>query len=184
MTPLPAVLGALEYAIDPTCIKNRMLRRSYGINLWMPTEWIPESKGLIHRHKKHVRYIPYARNKKKPERKPCLYVFVPYASMGDEVLIGEDIERKDGNGKVAPETATSAHVTVYVASCMKEVREITPWCTIPDELRGDEVDYSLPANGQATVMEVVLNFGPMDITVKLKTKTEKSIEEYSVTGGT
>jgi hypothetical protein len=175
------VLGALEYAKDPECIKNRILRRTYGINLWMPTDWFP-TNGHQTKYKKFVRYMPYTLNKKKPVRKPCLYAFVPYARMGEEVLIGQDVWVP--SGKVAPENAKSPEVTVYVASCMMDVLEIVPWCSVPEDLRGEEIPYSLPVQSGKTVMRVGLNFGVLDLSVKLRTEEHQKVEAYDVMTGT
>jgi len=191
------VLGALEYAKDPGCIRNRILRRTYGICMWTPVDDFPsatEIKGKLRRQERagkkekqngstglRVEDVFYVHGKKRVKTQ-CLYAFVPFAKMGEEVMLGEDIAAPCN--EVLPNPEDKREVTVYVASCMMVVDDIIPWDLIPEDLKDGHRAFSLPAASPGTKMTVVLQFDVLDVKVKLRTPEDRSDEQYGVADGT
>lgn len=246
------VLGALEYAKDPGCIKNRILRRTYGICLWLPIDDFPSPAAIrsqikqqatraskrrrlsrAGKNKKKVRFsdstgelggdldsdshrdqheegdgeeareetgtvsdgnseeeesdigvkeFSYVGKGRKRIRVQHVYAFVPYAKMGDEILLGKDIIAT--SNEVVPNPENKREVTVYVASCLMVVNEITPWDAIPNEMKDGHTAFSLPALTAGTKMTVALQFDVLDVRVKLRTPEDRSDQDYGVDGGT
>ena len=123
--------------------------------------------------------------KKKPvevtEDRVFLEAFIPYGRIGRELEAGKEITHVQG--RVQAHTEACKEITVYVASCLTDVKEVVPWASIDESVRGESLPYSLPTDNPKKIMEVVLTFHVSDISVSLRSGTEKLDCVYAVDSG-
>jgi hypothetical protein len=183
--------GALNYGRNTNCIKNLILRRTYGCILNVQRDQIPNLRATDFTDL--TEWIPYpieklvTKNRKKrkvqvTEKRPCLEAFVPYGRIGTELVAGREVTNV--MGKVQAYSKDSREITVYVASCLVDVREVVPWASIEDCLRGEKpVAYSLPTTDPSKIMDVVLTFHVSDIQVSLRCGDELKDYVHGVESG-